>query len=141
MFGQRSFRCRQLQARITGFRGRFNSRNSQSRQSFMSSIVIKDLQVAIGDKEIIRGLNLEFSKGEVHAIMGPNGSGKSTLAKVMAGHPDYQVTKGKITMDGEDVLALEPDDRARKGLFLAFQYPSEIPGVTIANFLRAALQA
>src|SRR5712671_4406887 len=107
----------------------------------MSSIVIQDLRVSIADKEILRGLSLEFSKGEVHAVMGPNGSGKSTLAKVMAGHPDYHVTKGKITMDGEDVLALDPDDRARKGLFLAFQYPSEVPGVTIANFLRAALQS
>src|ERR1700745_4336613 len=107
----------------------------------MSSIVIKNLHASVNGQEIIRGLDLGFSKGEVHAVMGPNGSGKSTLAKVMAGHPDYQVTKGKITIDGEDLLALEPDERARRGLFLAFQYPSEIPGVTIANFLRAALQA
>src|SRR6478672_7381614 len=107
----------------------------------MSSIVVKDLQIAIGAKEIIRGLNLEFSKGEVHAIMGPNGSGKSTLAKVMAGHPDYQVTGGDILMDGVSILGLEPDERARKGIFLAFQYPMEIPGVSNANFLRAALQA
>src|SRR5215470_10597877 len=107
----------------------------------MSSIVIKDLQVAIGDKEIIRGLDLEFSKGEIHAIMGPNGSGKSTLAKVMAGHPDYQVTNGDILLDGESILEWEPDERARKGIFMAFQYPMEIPGVSNANFLRAALQA
>ena len=80
-------------------------------------------------------------KGEVHAIMGPNGSGKSTLAKVLAGHPDYVVTSGSVLMDGENILELEPDERARRGLFLAFQYPSEIPGVTIANFLRAAVQA
>lgn len=107
----------------------------------MSSIVIKDLRVAIGEKEIIRGLDLEFSKGEVHAVMGPNGSGKSTLAKVMAGHPDYQVTGGDILLDSESVLEMEPDERSRKGLFMAFQYPMEIPGVSNANFLRAAIQA
>ena len=107
----------------------------------MNELRVEDLHVSIGDQRIVRGLSLAVPRGEVHAIMGPNGSGKSTLAKVMAGHPDYQVTKGKITMNGEDLLALEPDDRARKGLFLAFQYPSEIPGVTIANFLRAALQS
>ena len=107
----------------------------------MNELQVDNLHVSINDQEIVRGLSLSVPRGEVHAIMGPNGSGKSTLAKVMAGHPDYQVTKGKITMDGEDILALEPDDRARKGLFLAFQYPSEIPGVTIANFLRAGLQA
>src|SRR6202012_3199804 len=83
----------------------------------------------------------EFSKGEVHAVMGPNGSGKSTLAKVMAGHPDYQVTGGDILMDGVSILGMEPDQRSREGLFLAFQYPMEIPGVSNANFLRAALQA
>src|SRR5256886_2160775 len=108
---------------------------------FMSELRVDNRHVAIGDHQIVRGLSLTVPPGEVHAIMGPNGSGKSTLAKVVAGHPDYHVTKGKITMDGEDVLAMEADERARKGLFLAFQYPSEIPGVTIANFLRAALQA
>jgi Fe-S cluster assembly ATP-binding protein len=107
----------------------------------MSSIVIQDLHVAIGEKEIIRGLSLEFSKGEIHAIMGPNGSGKSTLAKVMAGHPDYRVTGGDVLMDGESILQMEPDERSRKGLFMAFQYPMEIPGVSNANFLRAAVQA
>jgi Fe-S cluster assembly ATP-binding protein len=107
----------------------------------MKELVIKDLHVAIGEQEIIRGLSLTVPRGEVHAIMGPNGSGKSTLAKVLAGHPDYQVTAGEVLMDGENILELEPDERARKGLFLAFQYPSEIPGVSIANFLRAALQA
>src|SRR6266404_8723498 len=107
----------------------------------MNELRVDNLHVSIGDQQIVRGLSLSVPRGEVHAIMGPNGSGKSTLAKVMAGHPDYQVTKGKIAMDGEDVLGMEPDERARKGLFLAFQYPSEIPGVTIANFLRAALQA
>ena len=107
----------------------------------MKELTIQDLRVSIDDQEIIRGLSLEIPRGELHAIMGPNGSGKSTLAKVLAGHPDYKVTSGKVFMDGENVLQLEPDERARKGLFMAFQYPSEIPGVTIANFLRAAVQA
>src|ERR1700726_3587291 len=107
----------------------------------MNELRVDNLHVAIGDPKIVRGLSLATPKGEVHAIMGPNGSGKSTLAKVLAGHPDYQVTAGKITMDGENLLELEPDERARRGLFLAFQYPSEVPGVTIANFLRAALQS
>lgn len=107
----------------------------------MSSIVIQDLRVSIGDKEIIKGLNLEFSQGEVHALMGPNGSGKSTLAKVMAGHPDYEVINGDILLDGTSILEMEPDERSRAGLFMAFQYPMEIPGVSNANFLRAAIQA
>src|SRR5438270_3362490 len=107
----------------------------------MDELRVENLHVAIGDQQIVRGLSLAVPRGEVHAVMGPNGSGKSTLAKVMAGHPDYQVTEGKVTMDGEDILAMEPDERARAGLFLAFQYPSEIPGVSIANLLRAALQA
>jgi Fe-S cluster assembly ATP-binding protein len=107
----------------------------------MSSIVIQDLRVSIGDKEIIKGLNLQFSQGEVHAVMGPNGSGKSTLAKVMSGHPDYEVTSGDILLDGASILEMEPDERSRAGLFMAFQYPMEIPGVSNANFLRAALQA
>ena len=107
----------------------------------MDQLVIEDLHVAIGEQKIIRGLSLTVPKGEVHAIMGPNGSGKSTLAKVLAGHPDYVVTAGSVTMDGENILELAPDERARKGLFMAFQYPSEIPGVTIANFLRAAVKA
>ena len=107
----------------------------------MSSIVVKNLHASVNGQEIVRGLNLEFSKGEVHAVMGPNGSGKSTLAKVMAGHPDYEVTEGDILLDGESILEMEADERARKGLFLAFQYPIEIPGVSNANFLRAALQS
>jgi Fe-S cluster assembly ATP-binding protein len=107
----------------------------------MSSIVIQDLHVSINDQPIVRGVNLEFAQGEVHAVMGPNGSGKSTLAKVVAGHPDYQVTQGDVLLDGESLLGLEPDERARRGLFLAFQYPIEIPGVSNANFLRAAIQA
>jgi Fe-S cluster assembly ATP-binding protein len=107
----------------------------------MKELTIQDLHIAIGDQEIVRGLSLTLPRGEVHAIMGPNGSGKSTLAKVLAGHPDYHVTRGRVLMDGENILDWAPDERARKGLFLAFQYPSEIPGVTIANFLRAAVQA
>jgi Fe-S cluster assembly ATP-binding protein len=107
----------------------------------MQQLEINNLRVAIGESEIIRDLSLTVRTGEVHAIMGPNGSGKSTLAKVIAGHPDYRVTGGGVLMDGENLLELGPDERARRGLFLAFQYPSEIPGVTIANFLRAAAQA
>lgn len=102
---------------------------------------IKNLHARIEGREILRGLSLSVPKGEVHAIMGPNGSGKSTLAKVIAGHPDYEVTDGEVLLDGQNILEMEPDQRARLGLFLAFQYPSEIPGVSIANFIRAALQA
>jgi Fe-S cluster assembly ATP-binding protein len=107
----------------------------------MNSLSIQDLHVRIGEKEIIRGLTLEIPKGEVHAVMGPNGSGKSTLSKAIGGHPDYTITSGDVLLDGETILGLEPDERARKGLFLAFQYPVEIPGVSNANFLRAALNA
>jgi Fe-S cluster assembly ATP-binding protein len=106
------------------------------------SLVIQNLHARVaGGQEILRGLNLEVPKGRVHAIMGPNGSGKSTLSKVISGHPDYEVTSGEVLLDGIDVLAMEPDARARAGLFLAFQYPVEIPGVSNANFIRAALQA
>src|SRR5437588_2830804 len=108
---------------------------------FMKELNIEKLRIAVGDQEIVRGLTLRVPRGEVHALMGPNGSGKSSLAKALAGHPGYHVTGGKVTMDGENLLELEPDERARRGLFLAFQYPSEVPGVTIANFLRAAVQA
>ncbi len=107
----------------------------------MSKLEINDLHISIGDKPIVKGLNLTIKQGEVHAIMGPNGTGKSTLAKAIAGHPDYTVTGGEVLLDGKSVLAMQPDERARAGLFLAFQYPSEIPGVSIANFLRAAVQA
>lgn len=105
------------------------------------SLLIQNLHANIGDREILKGLNLEIPKGEVHAIMGKNGSGKSTLAKVMAGHPSYEVTGGDVLLDGKSIMEMEPDERSREGLFLAFQYPMEVPGVTIANFLRAALQA
>jgi Fe-S cluster assembly ATP-binding protein len=107
----------------------------------MSALEIRNLHASINDQPILRGVDLTIPRGEVHAIMGPNGSGKSTLAKVMAGHEDYVVTEGEVLMDGENILELEVDERARRGLFMAFQYPSEVPGVTIANFLRAALQA
>jgi Fe-S cluster assembly ATP-binding protein len=102
---------------------------------------IKDLHASIGDKAILTGLTLTIPKGQVHAIMGPNGSGKSTLSKVLAGHEDYTVTSGTVLMDGLDLLAMPIDERSRAGFFLAFQYPMEIPGVSNANFLRAALQA
>ena len=105
------------------------------------SLIIKNLHAAIDGNPILKGLSLEIPAGEVHAIMGPNGSGKSTLSKVVAGHEDYEVTGGSVTMDGEDLLELEIDERSRAGLFLAFQYPAEVPGVTMANFIRAALQA
>lgn len=110
----------------------------------MQSLEIKNLYVALTEspeKVIVKGLTLTIKTGEVHAIMGPNGTGKSTLAKVIAGHPDYTITSGDVLLNGKSILEMEPDERAREGLFLAFQYPSEIPGVSIANFLRAALQA
>jgi Fe-S cluster assembly ATP-binding protein len=107
----------------------------------MSQLEIKNLHVAIGEKEIVKGLSLVIGGGEVHAVMGPNGTGKSTLAKAIAGHPDYIITSGDVLLDGQSILTMEADERARAGLFLAFQYPSEIPGVSIANFLRAAQQA
>ncbi|MBF1316305.1 MAG: Fe-S cluster assembly ATPase SufC [Porphyromonadaceae bacterium] len=100
---------------------------------------IENLHASIGDKEILKGINLTVGKGEVHAIMGPNGSGKSTLSSVLVGHPTYEVTEGSMTFEGEDILELEPEERAHRGLFLSFQYPVEIPGVSMVNFMRAAL--
>ena len=105
------------------------------------SLIITNLHTAIGGNDILKGLSLEVSPGEVHVIMGPNGSGKSTLAKVITGHKDYEVTGGSVSMGGQDLLKLEIDERSRAGLFLAFQYPAEVPGVTMANFIRAARQA
>ena len=98
-------------------------------------------KVAEGDLEILKGVDLAVGKGRIHAIMGPNGSGKSTLAKVIAGHPGYEATGGSVRFRGQDLLEMEPDERARAGVFMAFQYPVEVPGVSIANFLRTALQA
>src|ERR1700742_1850377 len=102
---------------------------------------IKNLHAKVDGRAILKGLDLTVNKGEVHAIMGPNGSGKSTLAHVLAGKDAYEVTGGSVTFDGVDLLALEPDERAAKGIFLAFQYPLEIPGVSTMNFLRTALNA
>jgi Fe-S cluster assembly ATP-binding protein len=102
---------------------------------------IENLRVEIDGQEILKGLDLEVGIGEIHAIMGPNGSGKSTLANVLMGHPRYEITDGSVIFEGEDVLELEPDERAKMGLFLAFQYPSEVPGVSVANFLRTAVNS
>ncbi|MBM6966823.1 Fe-S cluster assembly ATPase SufC [Massilimicrobiota timonensis] len=107
----------------------------------MSTLKIENLHVEVGEKEILKGLNLEIHTGEVHAIMGPNGNGKSTLLSTIMGHPKYKVTNGKITLDGQDVLAMSVDERARAGLFLGMQYPQEIPGITNSDFLRAAINA
>src|SRR3978361_2122192 len=111
----------------------------------MSTLEIKDLHVSVKtddvDKEILKGVTLTIRAGETHAIMGPNGSGKSTLAYAIAGHPKYTVTSGTVTLDGEDVLAMTVDERARAGVFLAMQYPVEVPGVSVSNFLRSAVTA
>jgi Fe-S cluster assembly ATP-binding protein len=100
---------------------------------------IKNLHASIGDKEILKGINLEVKAGEIHAIMGPNGAGKSTLASIIAGNENYEVTEGEISLDGEDLSELAPEERAHKGVFLSFQYPVEIPGVSVTNFMRAAI--
>ncbi len=105
------------------------------------SLIIKDLHASVQGTEILKGINLEIPKGELHAVMGPNGSGKSTLSKVICGHKDYVVTSGEIWLDGQNLLEMSVDERSRAGVFLAFQYPMEVPGVSNANFLRAALQA
>jgi Fe-S cluster assembly ATP-binding protein len=102
---------------------------------------VDNLHVEVDGNEIVKGLDLEVGTGEIHAIMGPNGSGKSTLANVLMGHPRYEVTEGSVTFEDEDVLELEPDERAKMGMFLAFQYPSEVPGVSVANFLRTAVNS
>jgi Fe-S cluster assembly ATP-binding protein len=107
----------------------------------MSTLQINNLSASVGEEQILNNLNFTLPKGEVHAIMGPNGSGKSTLSKVLAGHPDYKVLGGNACMDNVELLGLNPDEIARLGLFLAFQYPVEVPGVSIANFIRAAIQA
>ncbi len=107
----------------------------------MASLVIKDLFVKVEDQQILNGINLEVPQGEVHAIMGPNGTGKSTLAYTLMGHPKYQIEKGQIELDGQNLIGLSPEERSILGLFLAFQYPVAIPGVSVANFLRTAMNA
>lgn len=107
----------------------------------MTMLDIKDLHATVEGKAILKGLDLQVRPGEIHAIMGPNGAGKSTLAKVLAGHPSYEIEKGSIELNGEDLLSAEPEERAHKGLFMSFQYPVEIPGVSNVQFLRAALNA
>ena len=107
----------------------------------MSVLEIKDLHVRIEEKEILKGVNLTINTNEIHAIMGPNGTGKSTLSAAIMGHPNYEVTKGEVLLDGVNLLELEVDERARAGVFLAMQYPSEIPGITNAEFMRAAMNA
>src|SRR5438552_3101541 len=116
-------------------------RTRKERKNAMPLLEVKDLQVRVDDREILHGLSLTVNKGEVHAIMGPNGSGKSTLSHVIAGKPGYAVTGGEILFEGEDLLAMSPDERSAKGVFLAFQYPVEIPGVATMTFLRTALNA
>jgi Fe-S cluster assembly ATP-binding protein len=106
-----------------------------------ADLVIKNLNVSVENQKILKGLDLEMNKGEIHAIMGPNGSGKSTLANTLMGHPAYEVTEGEIWFKGKNIVEMSPDERSRLGLFLAFQYPSAIPGVSAANFLRTALNA
>src|SRR5258708_23368010 len=104
-------------------------------------MMLNDLQARVDEKEILKGIDLTVEPGKVHALMGPNGSGKSTLAFSLTGHPKYAITSGSVSLDGEDILALPPDERARHGLFLSFQYPAAIPGVKVPNFLFAARHA
>jgi len=133
-------------ARATGVRHQTGSGHDREFTEDMATLEIRDLHVSVGEgtdgaKEILRGVDLTVRSGETHAIMGPNGSGKSTLAYAIAGHPKYEVTAGTVTLDGEDVLAMSVDERARAGLFLAMQYPVEVPGVSVSNFLRSAVTA
>jgi len=106
-----------------------------------NTLIVENLHVTVEDHEILRGIDLTVEPGKVHAIMGPNGSGKSTLAYTLMGHPGYQVTQGRVLLDGVDITELEPNERAKHGLFLAFQYPHSVPGVTMANFLRTAVNS
>jgi len=117
------------------------SSSDSGRSHDVAELQIEDLTVEVEDSEILHGLNLSVAKGEIHALMGPNGSGKSTLAYAVAGHPAYRITGGSIRIDGTDVVELTPDERAQLGLFLAMQYPTEIPGVSLTNFLRTSMNA
>ena len=110
-------------------------------QQSNNALIIKDLRVSVEGKTILNGINLSIKKGEIHALMGPNGSGKSTLSYTLMGHPGYKVEDGEVIFNGEDILGMEPDERARKGMFLGFQYPVSIPGVSMGNFLRMAVNA
>lgn len=128
-------------AAYSGFRlYRFTLRDNRMPKD-QPLFVIDDLHVSVEGREIVKGLNLTARRGEIHAVMGPNASGKSTLAHALMGHPRYEVTKGRVLLKGENILPLKPDERARRGLFLAFQYPRAIPGVSMVNFLRSALRA
>jgi Fe-S cluster assembly ATP-binding protein len=120
---------------------RRNAEEVEISGAVMSQLEIKNLHVGIEGKEIVKGLNLTINPGEIHAIMGPNGTGKSTLSYALMGHPLYEVTEGEVWFKGQNILELEPDERSRLGIFLAFQYPVAIPGVTVANFLRSAINA
>src|SRR5215467_284026 len=118
------------------------NQSAQSAQSDQpAQLIIRDLHATIEGKEILKGVDLTVTQGQTHALMGPNGSGKSTLANVIMGHPKYEVTQGEIRLNGVSILDLAPDKRARMGIFLAFQYPSAVPGVSVGNFLRRALEA
>src|SRR3954447_7882755 len=107
----------------------------------MADLEIRNLHASGGDKEILKGLDLSVEKGKIHALMGPNGSGKSTLANVIMGHPSFEVTEGAVLLDGKDITGADPDERSRAGLFMAFQYPVAIPGVTVTKYLRMILNA
>ena len=107
----------------------------------MSELIVEDLHVSVEGKEILKGVNLKIKQGEIHALMGPNGSGKSTLSFAIMGHPNYEISKGRVLIDDKNVLDMEVNERAKAGLFLSFQYPSEIPGVSLANFMRTAYSA
>jgi Fe-S cluster assembly ATP-binding protein len=126
---------------VDGCRALAGGARRQGRRYGMADLAIRDLHVQVEGKVILKGITLELSRGEIHAVMGPNGSGKSTLANVLMGNPFYQITRGDVLYKGEDLLAMSPDERARKGLFIAFQYPVSIPGVTMASFLRTAVSA
>jgi Fe-S cluster assembly ATP-binding protein len=112
-----------------------------NRASSGATLEIRDLHAAVGDREILRGIDLIVEQGQIHALMGPNGSGKSTLSNVIMGRPGYRITAGQVVFNGEDISALTPDERAKRGLFLAMQYPTEVPGVSVVNFLRTAYQS